>query len=108
MINDFRNNKKIEEIVAENDIVILQFSSITCQPCTAIRQRIDAWQNSHSSVEAWHISIDEYPEMAAQNQVLTFPTVVVYVDGKEAIHESGYFSLDDVLARVERYIELMG
>lgn len=35
------------------------------------------------------------------------PTVVVYVDGQVAIRESGYFSLDEIFAKLERLIELM-
>ncbi|SFO10956.1 hypothetical protein SAMN05216351_103161 [Pseudobutyrivibrio sp. JW11] len=35
------------------------------------------------------------------------PTVVVYVEGQVAIRESGYFSLDEIFAKLERLIELM-
>ena len=52
-------------------------------------------------------SIDEQPELAAQNDVLSFPTVVVYVEGQVSIRESGYFSLDEIFAKLERLIELM-
>ena len=46
-------------------------------------------------------------ELAAQNDVLSFPTVVVYVEGQVAIRESGYFSLDEIFGKLERLIELM-
>lgn len=102
----------IQELARKNDIFIVQFSSETCAPCTSIRVRIDAWLKELPSemaqhIASRHVSIDENPEMAAQNQVLSFPTVVVYVYGKETIHESGYFSLDNVFDRIERYLKLM-
>ncbi len=104
---DIKAGETIQELVSKHSIVLLQFSSKACTPCVAIRQRIEAWLSSHEQVEARHISIDEYPELAAQNDVLSFPTVVVYVEGQVAIHESGYFSLDEIFVKVERLIELM-
>ncbi|SES90870.1 Thioredoxin [Pseudobutyrivibrio sp. C4] len=104
---DIKEGETIQELVSKHSIVLLQFSSKACTPCVAIRQRIEAWLSSHEQVEARHISIDEYPELAAQNDVLSFPTVVVYIDGQVAIRESGYFSLDEIFAKLERLIELM-
>lgn len=104
---DIKAGETIQELVAKHSIVLFQFSSKDCTPCVAIRQRLEAWLASHEQVEARHISIDEYPELAAQNEVLSFPTVVVYVEGQVAIKESGYFSLDEIFVKVERLIELM-
>ena len=104
---DIKAEETIQKLVAKHSIVLFQFSSKACTPCVAIRRRIEAWLSSHEQVEARHISIDEYPELAAQNDVLSFPTVVVYVEGQVAIHEAGYFSLDEIFVKVERLIELM-
>ena len=35
------------------------------------------------------------------------PTVLVFVEGQLTIRESGYFSLDGILKRIERYIDLL-
>lgn len=39
--------------------------------------------------------------------VFTVPTVRFYMDGKLAADESGYFSLDRMLDRVERYLKML-
>ncbi len=104
---DIKSGETIKDIVSSNSIVLLQFSSKTCTPCVAIRKRIEDWLEAHEQIEARHISIDEHPELAAQNDVLSFPTVVVYIEGQVAIHESGYFSLDEIFAKIERLINLM-
>ena len=39
--------------------------------------------------------------------VFTVPTVRFYMDGKLAVDESGYFSLDRMLDRVERYLKML-
>ena len=104
---DIKAGETIKELAAKHSIVLFQFSSKDSTPCVAIRQRIEEWLSSHEQVEARHISIDAHPELAAQNDVLSFPTVVVYVEGQVAIRESGYFSLDEIFAKLERLIELM-
>ena len=104
---DIKSGETIQELVSNYSIVLFQFSSKSCAPCVAIRRRLEAWLSNHEQVEARHISIDEHPELAAQNDVLSFPTVVVYIDGQVAIRESGYFSLDEIFAKLERLIELM-
>ncbi len=104
---DIKLDETIKDIVSSNSIVLLQFSSKECTPCVAIRKRIEDWLKEHEQIEARHISIDEHPELAAQNNVLSFPTDVVNVEGQVAIHESGYFSLDEIFAKIERLINLM-
>ena len=39
--------------------------------------------------------------------VFTVPTVRFYMDGKLAVDESGYFSLDRMLDRAERYLKML-
>ncbi len=104
---DIKAGETIQELVCKHSIVLFQFSSKACTPCVAIKQRLEVWLSCHEQVEARHISIDEHPELAAQNDVLSFPTVVVYVEGHLAIRESGYFSLDEIFGKLERMIDLM-
>ena len=44
---------------------------------------------------------------SAQMGVFTVPTVRFYMDGKLAVDESGYFSLDRMLDRMERYLKIL-
>jgi thioredoxin 1 len=46
-------------------------------------------------------------ELSAQMGVFTVPTVRFYMDGKLAVDESGYFSLDRMLDRMERYLKIL-
>ena len=46
-------------------------------------------------------------KLAAELGVFTVPTVFFYVDGKLTIRESGYFSMEQIFNRIERYRELV-
>lgn len=44
--------------------------------------------------------------MCTQMGIFSAPAVAVYMDGVLVARESGYFSLDDVLGRLEWYMEM--
>ena len=88
--------------------LILQFGDESCAPCHAIRHKLDAWLANHPDVAARYIDIQTHLALCSQMGIMSAPTVIVYMDGKVVAREAGYFSLDDMLARVERYLEMRG
>ncbi len=94
------------ELLQTQPVVLLQIGSARCAPCAAIRHRIDAWGQAQTGVAGYYVPIEDFPALAAQLGVLTVPTILVYAQGKLTIRESGCFSLDDLLCRVERYRDL--
>lgn len=87
--------------------MVLQFSAESCVPCKAIRSRIEAWNRSWPEVRHICVSVDRTPELCAQMGVFTVPTIFVYAEGKLTIRESGYFSLDAILNKIEVYAEML-
>jgi len=100
-------NENIAAVISSGSIVILQFGSESCAPCYAIKDRIDRWNEEHPKVSARYISLEERPEAAAEYSIFSVPAVLVFADGKLTVRESGVFSLDEILKRTERYMELM-
>ena len=88
------------------EIEIRQYGSDTCAPCAAIRQKLEKWQQDHPEVTYRYLPIEEYLEEAAQKGILSVPTVIVTIDGAETARESGYFSLDELLFRLEQYMKM--
>lgn len=88
-------------------IELIQYGSETCAPCIAIRHRIEKWQQAHPEIIFNYLPIEEHLEEAAQKGILSVPTVIAIIDGTEVVRKSGYFSLDEILTRLERYIEMM-
>ncbi len=96
----------LEQLLQAQPVVLLQFTSPHCAPCTAIQQRILAWSQQKSGFQAYAVPIEDFPVLCGRLGVFTVPTLLVYVEGRLALRESGYFSLDDLLRRVERYLSL--
>lgn len=89
-------------------IEVKQYGSETCAPCVAIRRKLEEWQRAHPTVNYSYLPIEVHQEEAAQKGILSVPTVIAEIDGTEVARESGYFSLDKMLARLERYMEMAG
>lgn len=103
MMKEYDSSYTLQEKIEQDGILIVQFGSASCQPCAALWQRISLWQEAHGDVEALYVSIERYPQLAAQNGIFTVPAVLVYVKGRLTLRESGCFSLELLLRQAERY-----
>ncbi|MCR4903017.1 MAG: thioredoxin family protein [Butyrivibrio sp.] len=99
--------ESIDSLVKESKILILQFGTSTCAPCAAIKEKIDIWSVDKKIVNSRYVSIEEYPEIAAEQGIFSAPTVLVFVEGKLTIREAGYFSLEEIFMRIERYSNIL-
>jgi len=107
-MRNFLKEESIDTLSKESEVLILQFGTSTCAPCVSIKEKIDMWSADYSNVNSRYISIEEYPDIAAEQGIFSAPTILVFVEGKLTIREAGYFSLEDIFMRVERYIKLLG
>ena len=106
-MKDLSKGENIEKLINTSNICILQFGDESCGPCFALRERIEKWLETHPCAEGRYIPIRDNMELSAQMGILTVPTVAAYVCGKEVARESGYFSLDQILDRIEKYASMI-
>ena len=92
--------------IQQHQAVIVLFGSLSCHPCQALKTRLILWQKEHQQVMFQYLSVDEHTFLEAQHLVLSVPTIVVYINGQETLRQTGYFSLDTMLKKVERYLEI--
>ena len=104
----YNSNTDLQKLINDNPIFIIQYGSATCAPCFALKERLDRWVEKYDCADCIYISVDDFPNIAADESIFSVPTILVYADGKVTLRESGYFSLDIMLEKVERYIELFG
>ncbi len=98
--------ENLDEFAKSTPVLILQFGEDICGPCHAIRAKLDKWLEAHDKVSARYVDIEDHLALCSQMGIFSAPTVIVYVDGRVAAKESGYFSLDALLDRIERYLDL--
>ena len=98
---------RLQEALLGKGVEIVQFGSAGCAPCTALKSKLEVWCRAHPGVMFWYVPLEACPELAAQAGIFTAPAVQIFVEGRLTIQESGYFSLEAIFARLERYLTLM-
>lgn len=86
---------------------LVQFGTERCAPCHAIQNKLDIWLKDHSTVQSVYIPLEQFPALAAEECIFSAPTLLFFVEGKLALRESGYFSLEEFLEKAQRYIEMI-
>ncbi len=83
---------------------LLLFGSDVCATCKALKEKIRVWSETHQHVFTGYVPLEKSISLAAQENILGAPAVLGFVEGNEAIRKSGYLSMEEVFAALERYI----
>ena len=100
--------EEIEKIIKEEVGVLLYFSSDECNVCHALRPKIKELFNlEFPKIKQIFIDAKENMEISSHFQVLSMPTILVYMDAKEFIREGRSVSLHKMSQDLERPYEFM-
>ncbi len=102
------DGQKLDDIVQEKPIVVIEIGSIRCCACSAISQKLDARYIDNDKVACYSVSLEAQPEISAKMGIYSAPAVLVYVEGRLTIREAGVMSVEDIFARIARYEQLLG
>lgn len=71
-----------QEVMESQLPVLLDFWASWCNPCRMLSPIIDQIAEEHPEIKVGKINVDEQPELAAQFQVMSIPTLFVIKDGQ--------------------------
>ena len=98
---------ELDQLKKRAKFLLIQFGSERCIPCVSIKEKIEMWNRTRNMVKYVYLPIEEYPEDAAGEGIFSVPSVIFYIEGKMALKESGYFSVEDIFRKMERYISVV-
>ena len=75
--NNFTN-----EVLHSEKTVLLDFWAPWCGPCRMVSPIVDEIAAERTDIKVGKIKVDEEPELAAEFNVMSIPTLVVMKDGK--------------------------
>jgi thioredoxin 1 len=71
-----------ETIAATTGIVLVDFSAEWCPPCRMLDPVVDRLAAETPDLTLLRVDIDASPELARQYDVMSFPTLIFFVDGE--------------------------
>lgn len=80
--------------ISNEGTVLVDFWAPWCGPCKTLSPTLDQLSENVPGVTIVKINVDEYPEAAAEFDVMGVPTLILLNDGKEVGRKKGNQSLD--------------
>jgi len=99
--------KQLQHEIQTNNALMIYFSGENCGVCKVLQPKIEnLFSEIFPKVKQIFIAADEFPQTAAQYNVLTIPTVIVFFDSKEFTRESRHISLKQIEEQLIRTYNL--
>lgn len=70
------------EVVNSDRAVLLDFWATWCGPCRMVGPLVEEIAAEHPEIKVGKINVDEQPELAAQFQIMSIPTLMVVKNGQ--------------------------
>jgi thioredoxin 1 len=98
----------IKDELREHPAVFLYFKNETCQPCKVLRVKVqELLDNKYNNIRFHVLDIADYPEYVSEFNVLSSPTMLLFLEGKEFFRGGIYTSLSELDEKLSRFYSLM-
>lgn len=97
-------SKKFQELIESESPVLIDFFATWCQPCKVQSSVLNSVkENVGDTARIVKIDIDQYPQIASENEVRSVPTLAIYKDGKLLWKESGIHDVNTLTNLLKQY-----
>lgn len=102
---DINEDNFEQEIIHSPTPVLLEFGGTWCQPCKTLEpiliQLESEWQ---STVKLAKLDVEDCPNLTQEYQVMSLPTTILFVEGKQAEVLIGLKSKDKIRMLFEPFL----
>lgn len=84
------NNSEFQDVIANNELVLVDFFANWCGPCKMLSPSIEKLADEHSEVKVVKVDVDQENQLAMQFQVQSIPTLIVFKNGQPVNRQLGF------------------
>ena len=107
-MTEIQGREEMERRIREEPLVLFYLSRPACGVCTALKPKVSALAADYEGLKVFYVDLDKDESVAGQYSIFTIPGILVYVQGKEWIREARYVSIDQLQAKLDRIVEILG
>lgn len=89
--------------IVSDGITLIDFYASWCGPCHAFSPIFEASSETNTDLKYATVNTDEQQEIAAQYNILSIPTLVIFKDGKPVFSQAGVLprpALEELITNV--------
>ncbi len=95
-----------KEIINHKGYALVDFWATWCSPCRMMAPVLEsAEQQLGDKINFVKVDVDEQQQLAAEFDIMSIPTLVVFKDGKPVKRMSGYRPLDTFVEELKSAVE---
>jgi thioredoxin 1 len=100
------NEVNFEEEILKSDLpILLEFGAVWCGPCKRVEPELEMLQESLAGkIKLAKLDVDESSNLTMQYQVMSVPTIILFVNGEACARMSGFMPRQRILDKIESYI----
>ena len=95
-----------KEIINHKGYALVDFWATWCQPCRMMAPVLESAEKQlGSQINFAKVDVDEQQQLAAEFDIMSIPTLVVFKDGKPVKRMPGYRPLDTFVEELKSAVE---
>jgi thioredoxin 1 len=96
--------ENFDSVITESEgVVLVDFWAPWCGPCKTMGPIVDELSEEMDSITIAKVNVDDNSELAAQHNILSIPTFVMYKGGQVVDQFSGAMGKEALKERIEKY-----
>ncbi len=96
--------ENFDSVVTESEgVVLIDFWAPWCGPCKMMGPIVEELSNEMEGVTIAKVNVDDSSELAAQHNILSIPTFVLYKGGQVVDQFSGALTKDALKERIQKH-----
>ena len=93
-----------EKVIRTTPVTLVEFYATWCPHCQRMMHVVaEIKEKLAGKVDVYQFDVDKNPELTDKEGVESYPTFIVYKDGKEVWRESGEMDGATLLAKIKSY-----
>jgi thioredoxin 1 len=94
-----------EQVLQSKLPVLVEFGAVWCGPCKRMEPELENLGKSLAGrLRLAKLDVDEATNVTIQYQVMSVPTMILFVNGEACVRMSGYQPGERMMAKIEAYL----